>query len=280
LPQRYRVFKENHWYYIILKGQRLQPLFFSPDDRIKYIKTLDYHLFKNGGKLGAFVLMNCYVYLLLKQGKTPLNNIYHRVNCGYAKYFNKKRETNGHVFEGRPFCKIILDDRYLKNIIEMIHGYPVKKGISESSKDYKWSSWNWYEGNNLWADLKSFESCFSESMECVRGNMPGGASYIGSKEQWEETEKRKEGRRAGAYREKRGRKSMERIANDVCRGTSYKVQDLLSSSRRRELSRLRHMAMARMYDEGYGYSETGRYFNRTFRIVEKAHRKYGNSNKS
>jgi hypothetical protein len=62
----------------------------------------------------------------------------------YAKYFNQKRGTNGHVFQGRPGMKIVLDNSYLLKMVGYIHLNSVEAGMVTAVDQFEWSSWNWF----------------------------------------------------------------------------------------------------------------------------------------
>jgi REP element-mobilizing transposase RayT len=84
--------------------------------------------------------MTNHVHLLIKMQTTPLDEIFQTVHMNYAKYFNAKRETSGHVFQGRPGMKMVLDDSYLEQLIGYIHRNPVKADMVEGVTNYEWSS--------------------------------------------------------------------------------------------------------------------------------------------
>ena len=118
-----RLFVEGYWYHVYTRGQRQEPLYFSPLDRIAYLSFLDRELERRGGVIGSYCLMTNHVHLLIRMGQTDLGKIFKAVHMKYAKYFNLKRKTKGHVFQGRPGMKIILDDSYLLQVVGYIHPF-------------------------------------------------------------------------------------------------------------------------------------------------------------
>ena len=86
----------------------------------------------------------------------------------YAKAFNKQQIRTGSLFE-KHFKRIKLQsDEYLENLILYVHTNPVKHGLSDNFKDYKFSSYHEIindtsenieakEVINLFHDLENFE---------------------------------------------------------------------------------------------------------------------------
>jgi len=97
-----RNFIEGYWYHVHTRGQRQEPLFFAPIDRLAYLSFLDRELSRRDGLLGSYCLMTNHAHLLIKMGTVPLNEIFQTAHMKSAKYFNRKRSTRGHVFQGRP----------------------------------------------------------------------------------------------------------------------------------------------------------------------------------
>lgn len=59
----------------------------------------------------------------------------------YTRYFNKKNEVSGILFQ-RPFKrKEIHHEKYLKNIVLYIHNNPVHHGFCEHPFEYPWTSY-------------------------------------------------------------------------------------------------------------------------------------------
>jgi len=78
----------------------------------------------------------------LTNTKTPKPHLHfsHLFNA-YSKYFNKKYNRHGSLFE-RPFKRKLVDDiRYLKHLILYIHNNPVHHGFVEHTLEYTWSSY-------------------------------------------------------------------------------------------------------------------------------------------
>jgi putative transposase len=279
-----RNFIEGHWYHLYTRGQRREPLFFASIDRVAYLSFLDRELSRRDGQIGSYCLMTNHVHFLVKMESTPLNEIFQTVHMKYAKYFNVKRGTKGHVFQGRPGIKMVLDDSYLLQLAGYIHRNPVEAEMVETVMEYEWSSWRWFvEDSNVLNVANGIyppgfrgpkrRGRFLEQIKSEH-DLPDGENYWGTEDEWEQVDRRKEGREGRKYRERRNRTEKETIAEQTVKGTSYTVEELRGPSRERDLAQRRREAMGRMYEEGYQPTEIGKWFNRTPSAVVHAHDKW------
>ena len=92
----------------------------------------------------SYCLMNNHVHLQLETSDTEIWKIMRRINYLYARYFNSKNNYVGHVFQGRYKSTLIEDELYNLQVSKYIHLNPVKASMTESPKDYKWSSYSEY----------------------------------------------------------------------------------------------------------------------------------------
>ncbi len=284
-----RLFMPGYWYHLYTRGQRNQPLFFSDGDKVKFLEYYDNAFTRMGGAIGSFCLMTNHAHLIVQQSSVPLNKVYQKAHTGYSKYFNEKRKTAGYVFQGRPGCKAVLNDSYLIQLVDYIHKNPVKSGIVDKIKNYKWSSWYWFSDKKCdWINLKSWKYPPGISKEVLKDEdddsfvkggykLQQGRLYIGTAEEWRGMQRRDPVHRDRKLRERRGFRSMADIAGRIISDTGYTIDDLKSRSKKREVSELRQKAMAAIYKEGYGVTETGKYFSRTPVVVSRAYEKWKKS---
>jgi len=107
----------------------------------------------------AFCFMPNHIHLLLKQLKSGgITKFMSKVGTGYGRYFNKKYNRRGYVFQNRFLAVHIKDDEQLKTVFVYIHTNPIaliepnwkEKGIKNPKKiiksleNYKWSSYSDY----------------------------------------------------------------------------------------------------------------------------------------
>ncbi len=83
---------------------------------------------------------------MLQTREANLSKAIQWLNVSYATYFNKKRQRNGHLFQGR-FKAILVDaDAYLVQLSRYIHLNPVQAKIVASPGEFSWSSYPTFTG--------------------------------------------------------------------------------------------------------------------------------------
>jgi len=107
----------------------------------------------------CFCFMPNHIHLLMKQIKDDgITKFMRKVGAGYGRYFNKKYERRGYVFQNRFRSIHIEDDNQLRIIFNYIHVNPIsliepgwkENGIKDTKKsadflrEYKWSSYKDY----------------------------------------------------------------------------------------------------------------------------------------
>ena len=75
----------------------------------------------------AYCLMPNHFHLLLREIEDGgISKFMQKLTTGYTMYFNKRRERNGALFQGRFKATHVADDRYLRYLISYIHLNPIK----------------------------------------------------------------------------------------------------------------------------------------------------------
>ena len=71
-----------------------------------------------------------------------------RIGVAYARYYNRKYERNGHLFQDRFRSEPVNNIEYFMTLMRYIHQNPVHAGLTLEVRDYPWSSWAEYEGKH------------------------------------------------------------------------------------------------------------------------------------
>lgn len=176
---------EGEYYHIYNRGNNKQLIFLDDQDRNRFVKLLylcnstksfnfkediiqpkiDAWDFKRGDQLvaiGAWVFMPNHFHLYLKAlpkqgfGENNITVFMGKLCTAYAKYFNKKHNRTGSLFEGKFKSVHIKDEIQAKYLFSYIHLNPIKLiqsdwkeiGVNNKDKavnflnDYKWSSYS------------------------------------------------------------------------------------------------------------------------------------------
>jgi hypothetical protein len=90
--------------------------------------------------------MSNHLHFLFQVGEQPLALVMRQVASDYARAFQKKLDTTGHLFERRYHASLVDIDSYLMEVLRYIHLNPVRAGIVNSPGEYRWSSHHAYAG--------------------------------------------------------------------------------------------------------------------------------------
>lgn len=212
--QRKDALTDGEFYHLYNRGNSKQAIFLDDEDRDRFIKLLylcnsersvnfrddivnmkidafDFDRGKPLVSIGAWTLMPNHFHLLVTAKSSSKQNIgkegsnisifMKKLLTSYSKYFNKKHERTGALFEGAFKNKRLSTDPYLKYIFSYIHLNPAKlvdskwkeKEIKEVDKiknhveKYSWSSYRDYLGQkrvqNSVLNKKDFPKYFDTS---------------------------------------------------------------------------------------------------------------------
>jgi len=173
-----KTYIENGFYHIYNRGVEKRKIFLDKQDYkvfLSYLKLylstkqesvneiIDYDLkivnrdkiiselfklnnFYNKIELISYVLMPNHFHLELKQsGKKDIENFMRSLITKYSKYFNKKYERVGPLFQGRYKAVLIRNTEYLLYLSRYIHLNPIELLThSQSLVEYPWSSYPAY----------------------------------------------------------------------------------------------------------------------------------------
>jgi len=93
-------------------------------------------------KLYSLVLTSSESHLLIEPSQQfTVSQIMHDVNVNYTKYYNKKYEKKGHLFEERFKAVLIEKQGHLLEMTRFIHRVALKDNPMLQLKDYRWSSY-------------------------------------------------------------------------------------------------------------------------------------------
>lgn len=145
MPRKPRIISPGSIYHVTVRGNNQQKIFKSVSARLKYLAILRTLKERYKFKLYAYVLMPNHVHLLIVPcEKGSISEIMHDLNLIYAKYFKRKHNYSGHLFQDRFYSTIIDSETYLWTVSRYIHLNPVKAGLCKKPENFRWSSYNIY----------------------------------------------------------------------------------------------------------------------------------------
>ncbi len=161
----YRDYKDSApgtYFHVYNRGNKKEDIFLDEFDFGFFLSKLKQYLFpsekdktrisllpKNSFSIVSYCLMPNHFHLILRQNlDTPTSKLLLRVCTSYSKYFNKKYDKVGHVFQDQFKQITIENDDYLKWLTCYIHQNPKVAGIVKNLEQYKWSSYPSFIGKD------------------------------------------------------------------------------------------------------------------------------------
>lgn len=137
---------QSGMYHIILRGTNRQEIFHDDEDCLRFLETVEKYKKQAEVKIYGWCLMGNHIHLLFGEGSEEISVTMKRIGVSYARYYNRKYDTVGHLFQDRFRSENVECDAYLMTVIRYIHQNPVKAGLVRKPGDWKWSSCSGYYG--------------------------------------------------------------------------------------------------------------------------------------
>lgn len=149
MPTAKRKWYPGASYHITARGNHRNDIFKDEEDFLYYLTLLEegikYYEYDKY-KIICYCLMDNHVHILIKTENKPVGQLIGRINGRYAKYFNKKYNYIGHLFQDRYYSELIESDSQMLDTSRYIHLNPVRANMVKKPEDYKWSSYCMYIG--------------------------------------------------------------------------------------------------------------------------------------
>ncbi|WP_394239564.1 transposase [Niallia oryzisoli] len=145
MPRKKRIWVFNHYYHIVSRGNRRDPLFLYTEDFEAFLHILHQLHEKIPFELASYCFMTNHYHLQLRSKEVPISKVMGLINKRYSNYYNTKYCLTGHVFEKRYFDKVIVDKEGMLEVSRYIHENPVKAKMVMLPEHYPWSSYHLYK---------------------------------------------------------------------------------------------------------------------------------------
>jgi len=147
MPRAPRVHVSDGIYHVVIRGDNREPVFVDDFDRQEYLRLLHSSKAKLEFLLYAYALMTNHIHLLLSPGeRTTISSIMHVLSLTYTKYFNRRYDRVGHLYQGRFHSTLVDSEHYLLEVLRYIHLNPMEAGMVHHPRDYPWTSYHSYLG--------------------------------------------------------------------------------------------------------------------------------------
>lgn len=166
MPSRNPPLVSGQIYHIYNRGAEKRRIFENHSDNKRFIKAIQYYLFK-GPKpkfshfsqekalrlqlsdkicdIVSYCLMPNHFHLLLKQNSDGgITEFLSKLSNSYTKYFNLRYARIGALFQGEFKSILIETDEQLIHVSRYIHLNPVSSFLVVKPEDWEWSSYKEY----------------------------------------------------------------------------------------------------------------------------------------
>lgn len=140
MPRSARFVLSGHPFHLTHRGNNKRQIFYSDEDRRKYLFWFEEARQKWKVRVLSFCLMSNHVHFIaVPESDFSLAKMIHTVHRRYAYYLNQKYGHSGHLWEGR-YYSCVLDDNHLMAAIRYVERNPVRANIVRKPWDWVWSS--------------------------------------------------------------------------------------------------------------------------------------------
>jgi REP element-mobilizing transposase RayT len=136
---------EGALYHVINRGNYRADLFSTEGARMAFLTALDEAATKQGWRVHAWALMSNHYHLALETPRPNLVDGMQWLQGTFATRFNRLRQENGHLFQGRYKSLLVEDGERLGMLCHYIHLNPVRAQVcrAEHLGQWPWTSLRW-----------------------------------------------------------------------------------------------------------------------------------------
>ena len=149
----------------MLRGADRRTLFSDDEDCLGFLTSLRRAKEASGFSLFAYCLMGNHVHLLLKEEREPIEIAMKRLTVSYVYHYNQKYDLLGHLFQDRFRSEPVTSDAYFMDVLRYICQNPVKAGLSQTPKAYRWLGCAWIRDDfQLTDSIREFTQLSEEDL--------------------------------------------------------------------------------------------------------------------
>jgi len=134
-----RLFVEGGVYHVYCRTAHGERVFKDEEEAAAFVGVLREIKERDGFLLYAWCLMANHYHVALRSTRVPLWRSMASINVRVTKAYNRRKKLLGPLWQTRYRARIVMDQRYLEQLILYIHLNPVAAGLVEDPADYGWS---------------------------------------------------------------------------------------------------------------------------------------------
>jgi len=127
------------YHHVINRGVNRGNIFNNDNDKDMFLLILNKASKINNVIIHTYCLMDNHYHILIETSSENLSSYMRVINANYAKYFNKKYNRSGHLWQDRFKSKYIIFDDYLYSTLKYIEYNPVDAKMVNTVGEYKYT---------------------------------------------------------------------------------------------------------------------------------------------
>ena len=136
-----RVLRKGATYHVSAKINRSEMIFESNEFKNLFLHTVKRAKEDHEFLIRNFTIMDNHIHFLIQPlGNSSLSKIMQWILSVFAINYNLINKIHGHVWQGRFFSRTIDDIRQYFDTFNYISDNPVKAGLVNNAKDYKYGA--------------------------------------------------------------------------------------------------------------------------------------------
>jgi putative transposase len=141
MPRKARLDVAGTLHHVIVRGIEKRRIFDDETDHQAFVKLMGDLALRTETKIYGWSLLFNHVHLLLRSGPGGLAHYMRRLLTGYAQWYNRRHNRNGHLFQNRYKSIVCEEDVYFQELIRYIHLNPLRAGLVTNLEDLEFFPW-------------------------------------------------------------------------------------------------------------------------------------------
>jgi REP element-mobilizing transposase RayT len=127
--------------HVMSRGNARMSIFLDDTDHLRFLEILDEAVARFALICCAFCLMPNHYHLVIELQRENLSAAMQRVNGIYARWWNRRLDRVGHVFQGRFKAQLVQHEAYFRRLCRYVVTNPVRAGLVTDPAQWRWSSY-------------------------------------------------------------------------------------------------------------------------------------------
>jgi putative transposase len=145
MPRRHRLQIPGTPHHVIQRGVNRVDIFRTPSDYECFLTMFRAAASAHETDVHTYVLMTNHIHFIVTpRVEGALSKTMKKVGQTYVRYFNRRYERTGGLFDGRYRSLAIDSESYWFTCMRYVELNPVRAGITERPEEYRWSSYRFH----------------------------------------------------------------------------------------------------------------------------------------